>query len=80
MHVCLVNLQVLEHLFYGLNSRTEEILAQLLETSMGDEGMKWILEERVDFDGPLGGRGECSLHTFASGAETAESVRVGTEM
>ena len=45
MHVRLDDLRVLEHLLYGLNSRTEEVLVQLLETSTGDEGMKWILEE-----------------------------------
>ena len=62
-----------------MSSKVEH-LAQLLETSTGDGGMKSILEERVDFDGRLGDRGECSLRTFASSAETAESARVGAEM
>ena len=77
----LVDLRVLEHLLYGLNSRAEEVLAQLRETNTGDGGVEVdTLEGRVDFDGRLGGRGECSLRTFASGAETAEAPRVGTEM
>ena len=64
-----------------LNSRTGEVLAQLLETSTGSGGVEVDTpEERVEFDGRLGGRGECSFRTFASGAETAESVHVGTEM
>ena len=31
VQIGLVDLRVPEHLFYGLNSRTEEVLAQLLE-------------------------------------------------
>ena len=62
-----------------MSSKVEH-LAQLLETSTGDGGMKSILEERVDFDGHLGDRGECLLRTFASSAETAESARVGADM
>ena len=77
----LVDLRVLEHLFDGLNSRMEEVLAQLLEASTSNEGVEVdAVEERVGFDGRLGGGGECSLRTFASGAETAESPRVGAEM
>ena len=77
----LVDLRVLEHLFDGLNSRTEEVPAQLLETSTGDGSLGVdAVEERVGFDGRLGGRGECSLRTFASRAETAESAHVGAEM
>lgn len=74
-------LRVLELLLYGLNGRPKQVLAQFLETSTGDGGVEVdTVEEGVDFDGRLGGRGECLLRTFASGAETAESVRVGTEM
>ena len=81
VHTRLVDLRILEHLFYGLNSRTEEVLAQLRETSMGDGDVgDDTLEERVNFDERLGDRGECSLRTFASSAETAESARVGAEM
>ena len=81
VYIHLVDLRVLEHLFYGFNSRTEEVLAQLLKTSTGDAGVGAdILEESVNFDGRLGGRGECSLRKFASGAETAEAPRVGAEM
>ena len=76
-----IHLRVLEHLFNGLNSRTEEVLAQLLETGTGDGGVGAdTLEESLDFDGRLGSRGECSLCTFASGAETAEAPRVGAKM
>ena len=74
VQIGLVDLRVPEHLFYGLNSRTEEVLAQLRKTNMGDGGVE------VDFDGRLGGRGECSLRTCAGGAETAEASRVGAEM
>ena len=81
VYIHLVDLRVLEHLFYGLNSRTEEVMTQLLETGTGDGGLEVdAVEERVGFDGRLGGRGECSLRMFASRAETAESARVGAEM
>ena len=50
MHIHLVEVRVLEHLFYRLNSRTEEVLAQLLETGTGDGGSEVdAVEERVDF-------------------------------
>ena len=74
VYIHLVDLRVLEHLFYGLNSRTEEVLAQLRETSTGDGGVE------VDFDGRPGGRGECSFRTCACGAETAECPRVRVEI
>ena len=81
MHIHLVEVRVLEHLFYRLNSRTEEVLAQLLETGTGDGCLEVdAIEESVGFDGRLGGRGECSLRMFASRAETAESAHVGAEM
>ena len=74
--MCAFALSIFESLstFLRLNSRTEEVLARLLETSMGDGGVEVdTLEESVKFDGHLGGRGECSLCTFTSGAETVES-------
>ena len=81
MHIHLVDVRVLEHLFYRLNSRTEEVLAQLLETSTGDRGVEGdTLEVRVDFDGRLGGRGVCLLRTCAGRAETAECARVRAEI
>ena len=81
VHTHLVDLRVLEHLLYRLNSRTEEVLAQLLEAGTGNGSVEVnAFEERVDFDGCLGGRGESSLRTFASSAETSECAHVSAEI
>jgi hypothetical protein len=77
----LVDLRVTENLLDGFHSSTEEILAEFLETGTGDRGVEVdTFEERVDFDGGLGGRREGSLRTLASGAETTESTSVGGEV
>jgi hypothetical protein len=77
----LVDLRVAEDLLDGLHGGAEEVLAELLETGTGDRGVEVnTLEERVDLDGGLGGRGEGTLGTLASGAETTESTSVGGEV
>jgi hypothetical protein len=57
---------------------TEEILAELLETSTSDGGVEInTLEERVDLNGSLCGRRESTLGTLASCTETTEGASVG---
>ena len=78
---CLVDLSVAEDFLDGVHGGAEEILAQLLETSTGDGGVEVdTLEERVDFDGGLSGRGEGALGTLAGGSETSEGTSVGGEI
>jgi hypothetical protein len=58
--------------------RSEEILAEFLETSTGDGCVEVdTLVERVDLNRGLCGGGESSLGTLASCAETTESTSVG---
>jgi len=77
----LVNLGVTEDTLDGVHGGAEEVLAELLETSTGDGGVEVdTLEERVNFDGGLGGRRESALGTLASGAETALSTGVSSEI
>jgi NAD-specific glutamate dehydrogenase len=77
----LVGLGVAEDTLDGLHGGAEQVLAELLETSTGDGGVEVdTLEERVDFDGGLGRRGESALGTLASSAQTAESTGVGSKI
>jgi hypothetical protein len=77
----LVDLGVGKDTVDGLDSGSEEILAELLETSTGDGGVEVnTLEERVDLDGGLSGRGESSLGTFTSGSETSQSTNVSAQV
>jgi hypothetical protein len=79
--VALVDLGVAEDLLDGLESATEEVLAELLETSTGKGGVEVdTLKQRVDFDRGLSGGRESTLGTLASGTETTESTRVGGEI
>ena len=81
MDVSLVDLGVAEDLLDGLESASEEILAQLLETGTGEGSVEVdTLEERVDLDRRLGGGRESTLGTLASGTETTESTRVRGEI
>ena len=81
VNVGLVDLGVTEDLLDGLESGAEEVLAELLETGTSERGVEIdTLEERVDLDGGLGGRRECTLGTLASRAETTESTGVGGEI
>ncbi|KAL5537286.1 hypothetical protein ACEPAF_1109 [Sanghuangporus sanghuang] len=77
VYVGLIDLGVPENLLDRLKRRPEEILAQLLESRMGDRGVKVdTLIERVNFDGHLRCRRQCTLRTLASGTESAKSTRV----
>ena len=76
----LVDLRVLKHLFYGLNGRTEEVLAQLLETSTSDGGAEAGYPRRELTLMDIWAAEENSFRTFASGAETTEPAGVGADM
>uniref|UniRef100_A0A7S3NEG7 NAD-specific glutamate dehydrogenase n=1 Tax=Aureoumbra lagunensis TaxID=44058 RepID=A0A7S3NEG7_9STRA len=77
----LVDLGVGKDTVDGLDSGSEEILAELLETGTGDGGVEVnTLEERVDLNGGLSGRRKSSLGTLASGSETSESTDVGAKI
>lgn len=81
MDLGLVDLSVGKNAVDGLQSGSEEILAQLLEAGTGDGGVEVdTLEERVDLNGGLGRRREGTLGTLASGAETTQSTSVGAEI
>lgn len=77
----LVDLGVTENLLDGFHGSTEEILAELFESSTSDRGVEvYTFEEGVDFDGGLGGGREGSLSTLASSAETTKSTSVRGEV
>jgi hypothetical protein len=79
--VGLVDLGVAEDLLNRLEGAAEEVLAELLEAGTGERGVKVdTLEERVDFDRGLGGRGESALGALASSAETTEGTRVARQI
>ena len=61
----------------GVEGASEEVLAQLLETSTSKGCVEVdTLEERVDFDGGGGSGRESSFGVFAGGAETTEGTRI----
>ncbi|GKT87097.1 NAD-specific glutamate dehydrogenase [Colletotrichum tofieldiae] len=77
----LVDLGVSQDAVDGLDGGAEQVLAQLLEARTGDGGVEVdALEQRVDLDGGLGGRGQGALGTLASGAETAQRAGVGGQV
>ena len=77
----LVDLGVSENTVDGLDGGSEEILAELLETSTGDGGVEVdTLEERVDLNGSLSRRRQGSLGTLASSAETTQSTAVDRQI
>lgn len=77
MEVGLVNLRITEDLRDGLKSAAEEVLTELFETSTSERCVEVdALENGVDFDGGLGGRGQCALGPLTSGAETMKSAWV----
>lgn len=77
----LVDLGVSENTVDGLDGGSEEILAELLETSTGDGGVEVdTLEERVDLNGGLSRRRQGSLGTLASSAETTQSTAVDRQI
>ena len=77
----LVDLGVSEDTVNRLDSGTEQVLAQLLETSTGDGSVEVdTLEERVDLNRGLSGGRESTLGTLASSAETTQSTAVGRKI
>jgi len=77
----LVDLGVGQDTVDGLESRAEEILAQLLEAGTGDRGVEVdTLEERIDLNRGLGRRRKGALGTLASSAQAAEGTRVGGQI
>lgn len=77
----LVDLGVGQDTVDGLQGGTEQVLAQLLETSTGDGGVEVdTLEQGVDLDGGLSRGGQGALGTLASSAETTQSTGVGAEV
>jgi len=81
VHLGLVDLGIGQDAVDGLESRAEEVLAQLLEAGTGDRGVEVdTLEQRVDLNRRLGRRRESALRTLASSAETAESTSVSGEI
>jgi hypothetical protein len=81
VYVGLVDLGVTENLLDGLESATEEVLAELFETGTRQGGVEIdTLEEGVNFDGGLSGGGEGTLSTLASSTETADGTLVAGEI
>lgn len=77
----LVDLSVAEDTLNGLHGGAEEVLAQLLETSTGDAGVEVnTLEQGVDLDGGLSGRGESALGTLACCTETTKGAGVSGQV
>ena len=77
----LVDLRIAQSALDRLHGGTEQVLAELLETSTGDGSVEVnTLEERVDLNGGLGGRRESALGTLASGAETALGTGVSSKI
>jgi len=77
----LIDLSIAEHTLDGLHGGSEEILAQLFETSTSDGGVEVdALEERIDLNGSLSRRRESALGTLASGSETAKSTGIAGQI
>ena len=68
---------VLQNLGNGVQSTSEGLLVQVLETSTGDVGVEVLtVEQRVDLNSGLGGVRESTLGTLASSPETTESTGI----
>jgi hypothetical protein len=73
-----VDLGVCENTVDWGGGRSEEILAELFETSTGDGSIEIdTLKQGVNLNGGLCGRRESTLGTFASSSETTECTSVG---
>ena len=71
----LVHSGVSERFLDGVEGASEEVGAELFESGSGDGGVEVnTLEERIDFDGGLGGGREGSLRSLAGGSETSDSA------
>ena len=72
---------VLENLGNGVQSASEGLLVQVLETSTGNVGVEVLtVEQRVDLNSGLGGVGESTLGTLASSSETAKGTGVAADV
>ena len=77
----LVDLGVTEDTLDRLHGGTEEVLAKLLETGTGDRGVEVnALVERIDLNRGLSRRGEGTLGTLASSAETTKGTSVASQV
>lgn len=77
----LVDLSVGKDTVDGLKGGSEEILAQLLETSTGDGSVEVdTLEQGVDLNGSLSRRRKGTLGTLAGSAETAKTTGVAGQI
>lgn len=57
------------------------VLAEVLKMGAGLGGVEVdTLQQRVDFDRGLGGGGEGTIGTFASGVETVDNTRIGRDV
>jgi len=75
--VRLVNFRVEKDLLNELEGAVEEILTELLETCTTERSVEVnTLEEGVDLNGRLRGRGKGLLGTLASSAETTKSAGI----
>lgn len=72
---------VLENLGNGVQSASEGLLVQVLETSTGNVGVEVLtVEQRVDLNSGLGGVGESTLGTLASSPETTKGTGVTADV
>jgi hypothetical protein len=68
---------ILQHLLNGLDGAVESLGIQVLETSTSDVGVEVLtIEERVNFNGSLGGVGKRSLGTLAGSSKTTEGTGI----
>jgi hypothetical protein len=77
----LVDLGVPKDFLNRLHGLPEEILAELFETGTCEGSVEVdTFEERVDLNGGLSGRGQSSLGTLASSAQTTNSPGIAREI
>jgi hypothetical protein len=81
VNLLLADAGVLENLGNGVQSASEGLLVQVLETSTGNVGVEVLtVEQRVNLNSGLGGVGESTLGTLASSPETTESTGIAADV
>jgi hypothetical protein len=81
VNLVLGNGGVLENLGNGVQSASEGLLVQVLETSTSNVGVEVLtVEQRVDLNSGLGGVGESTLGTLASSPETTEGTGIAADV
>ena len=81
VHALLVNARVLQALLHWTHGVAEVVHAQLLETrTRQGAGVIDTLEQGVDLNGGLRGRGERSLGTLALGSQASDSALVASHV